>query len=191
MGDSFSGRTAVSKTANVGSIPTSPAMEKFYRAVQIVKNIIYWFRDLLDGLYDRWSKSLKVILFLLAFYFVLSNRQYLDIRKVVCGVSGIPVENCVVVKSEPSKPVPGEEPEKVLKQNSETVFEIRGEFKLTTTSCFFEKMLVVGNPDYDQVFSYDNKKFKIVNIQDYIGLLFEGGKAEGPVVRGVSCSLVN
>jgi len=145
--------------------------------------------------YDVISKVLKT-----GFVFLIFSLLYIHWDKIDAYQTQLNlIEGYVAIQSnevETTKPTKPEDPvieidKDHIYQDEKIIFTLYKEQDLSTESCFFEKLLVNGTPDYKGEFMYKDVKFKITNIQEYIGLLIGEGKAEGPVLKGVQCVILN
>jgi len=75
-------------------------------------------------------------------------------------------------------------------QFGQLVFTADRPYEITGNTLLFDKLLLKGRPDYKKPFLYAGREIMITRIQEYIGLLVSGGSVEGPVLRGVECTVL-
>jgi len=74
-------------------------------------------------------------------------------------------------------------------QNGQVVFTLDKPYDVSKKQLTIEKMIIKGKPNYKQSFLYAGAEIRIVRIKERIGLLISGSGVEGPVLRGVDCTV--
>ena len=75
-------------------------------------------------------------------------------------------------------------------QFGQLVFTADRPYEITGDTLLFDKLLLRGRPDYKKPFLYAGREITVTHIEQYIGLLVSGGSVEGPVLRGVACTVM-
>lgn len=153
-------------------------------------------KDRFIHIYDITSRLLKTIFFLLIVFLLIVYWNDLDLlktsKKLIERIAEFKtVEQQIAFRTEDLIPPDSStDKNRNVYQDGNVVFTTDKIYNLEINNCFIDKMLVQSTPRYKDDFSYNGVRFKITNIRESIGLLIENNKAEGPVVRGVQCEIL-
>ena len=76
-------------------------------------------------------------------------------------------------------------------QNDRAVIHLDKPYNISVKEFTVDKMNILNRPNLDETFNYMGKTIKINKIQQQIGLLVTSSGAEGPVLMGVKCIVLD